>query len=280
MTAQGTSIGVCGWSIDRFDVLRSIDYAGAELGLSTVQVGFFRADVVEQADASVIADHARAVAVRAIWPFLAFEHEDYSTFESIAQTGGFASDEHYAGRLDLLQRTAVMAAGLDASGVAIHAGTVPARSADPMYVKLKDRVRQAADMLGEAGDLTLLLESGRESAETLAAFLSDVDRPNVGVNYDSGNFVVFGSDDPVRAVRTLGDLILNVHVKDAKASAQPGVSYGSPALVGMGDADIPRVLSKLRLIAYRGPLLIEANTRMFGLECLTSGVDYLRSMMG
>jgi sugar phosphate isomerase/epimerase len=188
------------------------------------------------------------------------------------------SDDECEHRLDMTRLVGGIAAKLGCPSVAVHAGTVPADPTSASYAKLRDRTRRAAEALAES-DLRLLLETGRESAEDLRAFIEAVGVETVGVNFDPGNFVVYGADDPVRAVTTLKGLIDVVHVKDARASSSPGVAFGSPATLGSGDANIPRVLSKLRIAGFDGPLLVEENTRAFGMEAIPAAADYLRSML-
>ena len=136
-----------------------------------------------------------------------------------------------------------------------------------------------ADELAELDDLRLLLETGRESAEVLLGFLHAVGRSNVAVNFDPANFVALGTDDPARAVSQLKGFIENVHMKDATCSEQPGLEYGRPTPLGLGDAAIPRVVSKLRATGYTGPLLIERSGGASDLETIRHAVSYLRSLL-
>jgi sugar phosphate isomerase/epimerase len=271
-------IGVCGWSIDRNNVLAGIDYAAGTLGVSLVQIGFFSEKALHEADASRITSAAAAAGVGVVAPFLAFEGEDYSSIAAVAASGGLMGDATLDHRLALLDEIAELAVGLRMPAVVIHAGTVPPAADAAMYGKFRDRVRDAADRVGRRG-LRLWLEAGRESADALCGLIDATGADNLGVNYDAGNFVVYGSDDPSKAVSRLRGRIDNVHLKDAMASADPGRAFGSPALLGSGDAQIARVVNKLRTTGYTGPLLIEADTRKFGLESLGSAVEYLNTLI-
>jgi L-ribulose-5-phosphate 3-epimerase len=275
---EASKIGVCTWSIARHDVVRGIEYAASKLTLRVAQVGFFTEQSVRTADPIVIARASRRLGVEIISPFVAFEREDYASIERIAATGGYGFDEEYALRLELTRQAARLASALECASISAHAGTVPEDPAEAMYGKLVERVREVADLLREH-DLRLLIETGREPARVLARFIDAVGRDNVGVNFDPGNFVIYGTDDPAQAVFPLKDRIDNVHMKDAAASADPGVSYGGPAALGAGDARIPRVLKDLRAAGYSGPLIIEADTRRLGMEALQNAVDYLRATL-
>ena len=275
---KATKIGVCTWSISRHDVVSGIEYAASKLALRIAQVGFFTERSVRTADPTAIARAARLADVEIISPFVAFDREDYASIGRIAVTGGYGFDEEYALRLELTREAAQLAAALQCESISVHAGTVPDDPAEAMHGKLVERVREVADLLHEH-DLRLLIETGREPARVLARFIDAVERDNVGVNFDPGNFVIYGTDDPAQAVRTLKDRIHNVHMKDAAASPNPGVSYGGPAALGAGDARIPRVLENLRATGYAGPLIIETDTRRLGMEALQNAVGYLRSTL-
>jgi sugar phosphate isomerase/epimerase len=271
-------IGVCGWSIDRHDAVQGIQYAAKELKLSLVQIGFFTERAVKEAAPEMILRAAQEAGVEIVSPFLAFEKEDYSTIQRIAETGGYGFDEQYEARLALTGDVARIAEAMGCDSISVHAGTIPADRAQAMYGRLLGRVREVADMLADH-KLALLIETGREPADVLARFIEEVDRTNVGVSFDAGNFVIYGTDDPAKSVAKLQRFVRNVHMKDAGASSQPGVAYGGPASLGAGDAQIPRVLNKLRATGYAGPVMVEANTRALGMEALKRGIDYLRSML-
>jgi sugar phosphate isomerase/epimerase len=271
-------IGICSWCIDRHDVLPAIQVAGGELDVRVVQLGFFTAAALEQAKADTIRETARAAKVSLAGVFIGFEGEDYSSIDRIAATGGYAPDDLYAERLVLTRDAASLAASLGCPCVAVHAGTMPSDHTSPLHIKLVHRTRDVADVLAEHG-VRLLLETGRESIDTLLGFMAGVDRENVGVNFDPGNLVIYGTDEPADAVAKVSGRVDIVHVKDAKRSARPGIDYGQPMPLGTGDAQIPRVLGKLRATGYDGPLLVEIPARGSDLQRLRGAIDYLHSLL-
>lgn len=271
-------IGACSWSIDRHDVCAALEVVGRELKLRVAQIGFFTTAAVEHASVLAISRAAHESQVTLVGGFLGFEGEDYSSIERLAETGGLGNDETFEGRIRLLSRATAIFAELGCLSVAIHAGTIPPPD-HSRYRKLVDRVREAADVLAKAGR-RLLLESGREPAERLGQFIAEVGVANLGVNFDPANFVTLGSDDATRAVSALRGRIDLVHMKDALAPSRAGVEMGRPSPLGLGNADIPRVLSKLRAGGYGGPLLVECSSALAGKDALSRGVEYLRSMLG
>jgi sugar phosphate isomerase/epimerase len=272
------SIGVCGWCLDRHDARRSIEVAGRDIGLRFAQVGFFTEQAVRSADAAAIVEAARTADVKLVGAFVAFEGEDYASIARIAATGGFRPDDSYPSRLAITRAVVDLAAVLRCPSLSVHAGTVPPDVTTSIYAKLLDRVREVADYAARRG-LRLLLETGREPADVLLRFIDDADRINVGVNFDPGNFIIYGTDEPVAAVTNLKGRIELVHMKDAIRSTRPGVDYGRPASLGAGDVQIARVISKLRATGYRGPLLLECDTRETGLDAIRNAADYLRTLV-
>ncbi len=278
MTAQRNhDIGVCSWSIDRHDALRAIALAAETLSVKHLQLGFFTAAALNAADADTLRAAAQRFGVRINSTFAAFEGEDYSSIAAIAATGGLTPDHEWEHRAQIIQRVGALAADLGCGSVATHIGTIPADATALDDHKLLNRTRTVADALAPLG-VRLLLESGREPAATLQMFLDALDRPNVAVNFDGANFVVYGTDDPVRAVVTLKGRIEGVHLKDAVASTRPGTEFGRAAPLGAGEASVPRVLSKLRAAGYAGPMWIEVAGPGDHTEAIRSAAAYLRTM--
>ena len=60
-----------------------------------------------------------------------------------------------------------------------------------------------ADKAGEY-NVTLLMETGQESAEELRDFLEKLNHPALGVNFDPANMILYGKGNPVEAVGILG----------------------------------------------------------------------------
>lgn len=270
-------IGICSWSIDRHDGVGAIRTAG-ELELRHVHLGYFSLGDANRADPAEIAAAAGDAGVAIVSTFAGFTDEDYSSIPALAASGGLLPDERFDDRASMIERVAVIASALDVPSVAIHVGTVPQDAWAPEWAKLRTRTSEIAASLADHG-LALLLETGRESADTLDAFIEAVDQPNVAVNFDPANFIVFGTDEPARAVTKLRGRIANVHVKDAFRSSEPGVALGRRAAIGAGDAQVPRVVSKLRAVGYDGPLVIELGGEDNSRREIADAAAYVRSML-
>jgi sugar phosphate isomerase/epimerase len=142
-----------------------------------------------------------------------------------------------------------------------------------------DRVKAVCDELGQRG-LTLLMETGQEEARALLSFMGSVGRDNIGANFDPANMILYGVGDPVEAVGLLKEQIAHVHMKDANASSKPGQDWGEEVVLGTGEAEIPRIVSKLRACGYAGPLIIEREAGNQRLTDIRSAKDLLQSLVG
>ena len=272
------TLGVCSWSIDRRDIRLAIEVAGSVEGIQALQVGFFTEESVRTADPTSIAMAARNAGIALTSCFLAFADEDYGSIRRIAETGGLGWDEVFEKRLAIMRDVAALTVDMGCCAVAMHIGTIPPDSVHPAHVKLVERTRIAADLLADH-HLALHLETGREPAATLLRFLQEVDRPHVGVNFDPGNFVIYGTDHPVEAFAHLHRHIEVVHLKDAVGALHSGVDFGRPAPLGTGEACIARIVGRLRALKFSAALLIECSRQDAGEQTVRSATEFLRSML-
>lgn len=181
--------------------------------------------------------------------------EDYSTLESIRITGGIAPDSTWEQNLHNAKATAVLAVKLGLKAVGMHAGFVPHDESDPAFGKMVLRLRAVADAYAAQG-VTLLLETGQETAPALLRFLQLLDRRNLGVNFDPANMILYDKGDPIEAVRALAAWVRQVHVKDANRTTVPG-TWGEEVPVGEGQVRWGAFFEALRQGGFQGDLVIE-----------------------
>ena len=181
--------------------------------------------------------------------------EDYSSLDAIRVTGGIVPDETWDGNWRNITAVADVASSLGISLVSFHAGFLPESPDDPSYEKLTDRIRQIARVFADKG-IDLALETGQEDAETLKGFLDRLDEPNVGVNFDPANMILYAKGDPVAAVKTLMPYLMQVHIKDALPTDTPG-TWGSEEVVGAGAVDWDAFLAALDEGGFEGDMCIE-----------------------
>ncbi len=202
-------------------------------------------------------DALDAVGFRVFTVFAAYDGESYADIPTVQRTVGFVPPVTRGERERRTCEVSDFAAVLGVPGIATHIGFVPESQDDPDYLPVRDMVRRVCDHAARHNQ-TFALETGQEPANVLLHFLQDVDRPNLGINFDPANMILYGTGDPIEALGILGPRVLTVHCKDGNwpDPAQPG-SLGKEQPLGSGDVGIPRFLAKLREIGYQGPLSIE-----------------------
>ncbi len=109
----------------------------------------------------------------------------------------------------------------------LHAGFIPEPD-DPGRGAMLDTLGQAGQLADEAG-VTLAFETGQETAELLRRTLDELKAPNLKVNFDPANMLLYDMGDPLRAVEILGPDIRSVHIKDARRTKVHGRVGGGSA---------------------------------------------------
>ncbi|MEZ6089212.1 MAG: sugar phosphate isomerase/epimerase family protein [Pirellulaceae bacterium] len=140
--------------------------------------------------------------------------------------------------------------------VALHLGFVPHETSDPAYAGIVGVTQELCDHAANNGQ-NVHLETGQETADGLLQFLSSVQRDNLFVNFDPANMILYGTGEPIPALRKVGAFVRSVHCKDGTWSEKPGETWGAEVPLGDGDVDIRQYLQTLDQIGYSGPLTIE-----------------------
>ena len=187
----------------------------------------------------------------------AYNGESYADIPTVQRTVGFIPRATREEREERTREISDFAAALGVGGIACHIGFVPEDTTHPDYMAVCEMVRRIADHAATHGQ-TFALETGQEPAHVLQRFLKDVDRSNVGINFDPANMILYGTGDPIEALKVLGAEVLSVHAKDGDwpPRDRPG-ALGAERPLGHGSVDIPRFVKTLKEVGFRGPLNIE-----------------------
>jgi sugar phosphate isomerase/epimerase len=212
--------------------------------------------------------------------FAAYVGESYADIPTVQRTVGFIPRATRAERERRTFEISDFAAAIGVRSVACHIGFVPEDTTHPDYTAVLDMVRRVADHAAQHHQ-TFALETGQEPAHVLLKFLKDANRPNLGINFDPANMILYGTGDPIEALTVLGPRVLSVHAKDGDwpPRDEPG-ALGRERPLGQGSVDIPRFVSKLKEIGFRGPLNIEreAENQQERLGDIRNAVAYLQSL--
>lgn len=251
-------ITVCSWSLLPDSVggliakCREAGVGAVQLWLDPVRQWQWRPDEV--------GGRLRAEGIEIVSGMFGPKGEDYSTLETIKATGGLRPDATWAENLRAADGDAIIAARLGTGLVTFHAGFLPHGAGDCERGTMIERLRQVAEVFA-LRNVRVALETGQERAETLAGVLDEVNsglsaRASVGVNFDPANMILYGMGDPVEALRTLMPRVVQVHIKDAVASARAG-EWGEERRVGAGSVDWRAFFGVLREARYGGDYVIE-----------------------
>jgi sugar phosphate isomerase/epimerase len=190
--------------------------------------------------------------------FGGFEGESYADIATTAKTVGLVPEATRAARVQEMKEISDFTKLLGCNTVALHIGFVPEDSASASY---KDLITVTRDLLDhiKANGQNLHLETGQESADHLLHFISDVQRDNLFINFDPANMILYGTGEPIAALKKVGHLVRSIHCKDAKWAPVEvrGTGWGQEVPLGDGDVGMENYLRTLLAIGYTGPLTIE-----------------------
>jgi sugar phosphate isomerase/epimerase len=187
--------------------------------------------------------------------FCGFEGESYADIPTVRATVGLVPESTRAERVGLIGRISEFAEKLGVERVAAHIGFIPEDANDARYPQLVQTVQRVCDDLATRGQV-FALETGQETARTLRRFIDDVARPNLRVNFDPANMILYGNDRPIEALDLLAPWIEGVHCKDGLWPIEPD-QLGHEVPFGEGEVNAVAWLEKLIAAGYRGPLTIE-----------------------
>ena len=269
-------LGVCSWSLepsdpeDLVDKLRRLNLKNVQLALNPLL------------DNPVTWDDGRKILTQAgfniVSGMFATIGEDYSTLESIKKTGGIVPDQHWDGNWLLVQGVARIAKQLGLQHVSFHAGFIPHDPLSSTLSTLLGRIERIAGLFADHG-LTLLLETGQETAGDLLRFLDQLGQPNVGINFDPANMILYDKGDPIEALRKLLPRVQQVHIKDAVCTTLPG-DWGTEVLVGDGQVDWPLFTAALIQENFRGGMMIEREAGDDRVADIRRAGDHVSQLMG
>jgi L-ribulose-5-phosphate 3-epimerase len=261
-------VGVCSWSLGNdFEKI-------AEAGVDCVHLAIAPAlaDNGSQYLAKVAKSKLKITAT-----MINFPQEDYSTLESIKTTGGIVPDDCWRDNSELALKAIELTTELNVQFLSMHFGFIDMHN--PAKAKmLTERTRMLADKAGEH-KVTLLMETGQESAGELRDFLEKLNHPALGVNFDPANMILYGKGNPVEAVGILGSWIKHVHIKDALSTKTPG-TWGSEVVWGTGEVGADKFLRALKSVGFAGALAVEREGGDNRLDDIKAAVNLLSNFKG
>lgn len=227
-----------------------------ELGVPTIQLHAPAAASRTKDKAEKFLARLKEIGIRITAVFGGFDGESYADIPTVVRTVGLVPAETREARTREMKEIADFAKLLGVDTVCLHLGFVPHDASDPLYKEVLAITRDVCDHCKRNGQ-GLNLETGQEPADTLLQFIRDVDRENLGINFDPANMILYGTGEPIAALKKVGRYVKSVHCKDGKWAKNPGKEWGQEVALGQGDVGMENYLRTLKEIGYDGPLTIE-----------------------
>jgi sugar phosphate isomerase/epimerase len=227
-----------------------------ELGVPTVHLHTPHRESRTPERAKEFVDRLEKLGIKVTVVFAGFEGESYADIPTVERTIGLVPVETRAERVAELKEIADFANLMGVKTVGLHLGFVPHDRTTSEYKEVLAVTRNVCDHAKHNGQ-AIHLETGQEPADVLLAFLQDVERDNLFINFDPANMILYGCGEPIPALKTLGKYVRSIHCKDATWSDQPGKTWGAEVALGKGAVDFAAYLRTLNEIGYAGPLTIE-----------------------
>lgn len=225
------------------------------LGFPTCQVACWRAERLTPQAAQVLrqAADAAGVEITTIWAGTPGLH--VWNFEDGPRTIGLLPAETRTERLAVLKRGADFAAWAGVPSITTHVGFIPEDPSDPAYPSLVAALRELAGYCQDKG-LEFWFETGQETPVTLLRTIEDLGLPNLGINLDPANLLMYGKANPVDALDIFGAYVRGVHAKDGEYPRN-GRDLGPEKPLGQGRVNFPALVARLKELGYGGALTIE-----------------------
>lgn len=250
---KNLEVGVMFWAKpDPLATLREVKEFGVRCG----QLGV-SGDYQLQGMKSAWRDALAAEDFEVVTAFCSYVGERYDDIPTVERTVGFVPPSTRNEREERTRQVSDFAASIGVKSIACHVGFVPEHDSAGEYTALRDLVRRICDHAA-GNSQTFVLETGQEPAAALLQFLAAVDRPNLGINFDPANMVLYGTGDPIQALEILAPKVLSVHAKDGTwpPTGVPG-ALGVEQPLGQGAVGMELFVNKLKQVDYKGTINVE-----------------------
>ena len=265
-------ISVCTWSLgndfDKIGVLKE------QTGISHLNLALLPA---LEPDGESYISRVKSEGWEISCTMINFPQEENSSLDTIKLTGGIIPEQYWQSNRQMVLDAIDLTAKLGVSYLLFHFGFI-----DDTDKKAAENFREKVLLLADAAadkNVTLLMETGQETAEVLKNFVESMKHPALGVNFDPANVILYNKGKPIDAVGLLGPWIKHIHVKDAVRTKTPG-TWGQEVVWGTGEVGGEEFLKALKKINYTGALAIEREAGDSRLEDIKTAVEFLVNFSG
>lgn len=277
MAIPPLAIGVCSWSLQVTSVPELKGFLD-KLGINVVQIACGDPHHASWAEGDAMPAAALGAGFQLSGAMLGFPGEDYTTPYTIEKTGGFGDPATRPERIERFKWALARTKELGLTDLMLHAGFIPALGA-PERKPFLDTLAQVADLAKQVG-VTVAFETGQESATLLRRTLDDLKAPNLKVNFDPANMLLYDLDEPLKVLDLLAPDIRSVHLKDANRPTVKG-AWGTEVPLGEGQTNTREFVKALKRIGFTGPLCIEreVGNQQERFRDIEHGIRFLRQCL-
>jgi len=250
-----------------------------EYGLDSCQLISWDPTLWTDAIADRVAEEAEKYGVRIVGFWAGWPGPAVWDLVDGPDTLGIVPEKYRTERKQLLIQAGSFAQRIGTPAVITHLGFIPENPTDPRFAAVVATVREIAEKL-EARGLRFWFETGQETPITLLRLIQSVGIPNLGINLDPANLILYGKANPIDSLGIFGDHVECIHAKDGLYPEDP-MHTGRQVRVGDGQVDFPRFLNRLDEIGYTGELIIEREIKGDQqIEDIVYTVGYLKKLLG
>ena len=170
-------------------------------------------------------------------------------------TLGLVPSAYRAARVESMKRAGTFARELGVPAVITHLGFIPENPSDQGFCETVAAVRHIARFYERLG-VEFWFETGQETPVTMLRLIQAVGTPNLGINLDPANLILYGKGSPVDALDVFGPWVRNIHAKDGLYPTDP-LKLGHEVKVGQGRVRFPEFVRRLNEIEFKGEFIIE-----------------------
>ncbi len=257
-------VSVCSWSLQ----CKTEELIDIYTDLGSPQTHLALGDLLNSPEKAE--DLAQKLSISAT--MIGFPQEDYTTLETIKASGGILPDDCWNANLETIRKAIELTNKLNVPFLTFHAGFID--ETDPVALeKMTERIQTVADIAADNG-ITILLETGQESAADLKSFMQQINHAALGVNFDPANMILYDKGNPIEAIKLLAPWIKHIHIKDATKSPVKG-EWGAEVPWAEGEVGAEIFIDTLSEINYSGSIAIEREAGETRIKDIKSAINKL-----
>ena len=229
--------------------------AVAEFGLNCCQVVSWDSALCTKNVAQAIRKRAADQGVRFTAFWAGVPGPAVWDFQKGPVTLGLVPPEFRWVRMEALKHWADFAVEMGAPAIITHCGFLPENVTDEAFEPLCVAIQNVAGYCKKLG-IGFWFETGQETPVTLLRYIEAVGLPNLGINLDPANLLMYGRGNPIDSLEVFGKHVRCIHAKDGRVPTT-GAHLGPEVKVGEGMVSYPEFMKKLQEIGFEGDLIIE-----------------------